>query len=89
MKNMKLKDMIPETLNRIDKYIIADKFKIFLEEGKENHWYVKDFDRWAASVLRDAIYKPSEICDMYHQYNCNDDHIYTLIHHCMKIKGFI
>lgn len=89
MNNMKLKDMIPETLERIDKYIILDKFKIFLEEEKENHWYVKDFDRWGAAMLRDAIYKPSEICDMYEKYKANDDHVYTLIHHCMKLKGII
>lgn len=86
---MKLKAMIPETIERINKYIIKDKFILFLKEGKENHWYRKDLDRWGASMLKQAIYTPDEICEIYRKYDCNDDHIYTLIRHCMKETGII
>lgn len=86
---MKLKDLVPETETRMDKFIIADKFILFLREGKENHWYIKDFDTWAAAMCRDAIYKPSEICDMYKKYNANDTHVLNLIKHCMKKRGWL
>ena len=86
---MKLIDLVPETMRRMDKYIVGDKFRLFLSEGKRNHWYTKNYSRWAVAMCRDAIYHPVEICDIYRKYKCNDDHIYTLIHHCMKAKGWL
>lgn len=86
---MKLKVLIPETIDRINKYINIEKFKIFLEEGKINHWYISNFDKWAVSMCKTAIYTPEEICNMYETYRCNDTHIYTLIHYCMKKLNII
>ena len=90
MYNMKLKALIPETIDRINKRIIKEKFILFMKDAKENKRYIKDFDVYVAACLRDAIYKPNEICDiMYGKYKANDKHIITLILHCMKETGLV
>lgn len=86
---MKLESLVPEVMARIDKYLIADKFRYYLQEGKENHWYTKDFDRWAAAMLRGALFRDAEVCEWYHIYQCDDTHIDTLFRYCLKQKGFI
>ena len=87
--NLKLNALIPETLRRMEEKILEENFLKFLADGKENHWYVKDYETWAAAICRTAIYSPGEICDMYRGYGCNDTHVAALIKHCMKRKGWL
>ena len=76
---IKLMDYVSETENRVERYLIIDKFRYFLHEGKENHWYVKDFETWAASMLINAVWKPDEICEIfYKKEGCNDSHVMAL-----------
>ena len=85
---MKLENLIPETMNRMSK-LDQEKVKTFLRRGYEEHWYVKNYETWAAACLRDAVWKSSEICDSYRQYGCDDSHWITMIRHCARKMGWL
>lgn len=86
---MKLKNLLPEIERRYALYVKDKEFRYFLAEGKSNHWYRKDFATWAANVLKNALFKPDEICEWYKQYDCNDTHITTVFKHFIKERGII
>ena len=85
---MKLENLIPETMNRM-KNLDQEKVMTFLRRGKEEHWYVDNYEKWAVFQLRAATWKVPEICDSYRQYGCDDTHWFTLIRHCARKMGWL
>lgn len=89
---LRLKELIPETLNRMNRLEQEKGLETILkyrDEGLKNHWYVKDHTKWFANSVFHACFKANEICDLYRQYGCNDDHITSLAIECCKRKGWI
>lgn len=86
---MKLKILLPEIERRYSLYVKDAEFRYFLTEGKANHWYVKDFATWAANVLKNALFRPDEICEWYKLYDVNDTHITSVFKYFLKQKGAI
>lgn len=75
---MKLTNIIPETEKRFTLLRSKIDLKNYFEVALQNHYYARDFETWAAIALINALYKASEICDLYRQYNCNDSHFVSL-----------
>ena len=85
---MKLEALIPETKRRMSQ---LDEARVLAvrDDGIARHLYVKDWRIWFAAFVRTTIYTPDEVCQMYREYGCNDEHIRSLIIHCCKKRGWI
>lgn len=73
---MKLKSLLPEVISRFGA-IPKETVITHVARVKASGNY-KDLKTRIAWDLLHATYTPSEICDWYEQYDCNDNHITTL-----------
>lgn len=85
---LKLQALVPEIIKRMNQLDEA-RVKDFLRRGLEEHRYTNNYEVWAAACLRDAVWKSSEICDSYREYNCNDSHWISMIQHCARKMGWL
>lgn len=74
---MKLQSLLPEVTERF-KSIPSEIVERHAANLKESGNYKDFYTRISWDCLH-AVYSPSEICDWYDQYNCNDAHITTLV----------
>lgn len=79
---MKLKALLPEVESRF-KTIPAEVLTKHIAKVKADGKY-KDLTTRISWDLLHATFNPNEICDWYKQYNCNDDHITTLVREAMN-----
>ena len=86
---LKLQNLVDETTSRMERYINEEGILKFRDEGRENHWYIKDHSVWFANIVIHTCYSPDEICEIYKKYNCNDSHITSLAIYCCKKKGWL
>ncbi len=85
---LKLFCLVPETRQRMSK--IPDKaFYEAREYCVSHHTYTRDPETYLAALVRDSVFSITEICDIYHDLDANDDHILSLIKYCMRKRGWI
>ena len=85
---LKLKSLMPETIRRMGK-LNESRVLEAKEMGLRKHMYINDFEVWFANAVKYACYTPSEICDIYKKYDCNDSHITSLFVACCKKVGWL
>lgn len=85
---LKLESLVPETLRRMEQ-LNPERVMEVKETGKTKHLYTKNFEVWFANTVKYACYPPTEICEIYHKYSCDDSHITSLFIHCCKAKGWL
>lgn len=85
---LKLNNLVDETIRRMN-HLDETRILAYRDEGKRNHWYVKDHSVWFANNVIHVCYTPEEICNIYKGYHCNDTHITSLALYCCKKKGWL
>lgn len=79
---MKLKALLPEIESRFK--TIPEHTLVAHIAGVKKSGKYKDLATRISWDLLHATFKPSEVCDWYKQYSCNDDHITTLVREAMN-----
>lgn len=78
---MKLQNELFFVIARFEK--IKDFIPAYAEQLKVEGKY-KDFETRLAWDCLHSTFKSNEICEWYKKYNCNDDHITTLVKAALK-----
>lgn len=78
---MKLKALLPEVLSRFSEVSLSSVM-MHIDDVKAEGKY-KNLETRIAWDLMHTTFTPSEICEWYKQYDCNDDHITTLAKEAM------